>query len=128
MELTDILKKYSYDDYNDEIDGELYDYYANFRIPADVFFDAIVKVMSGEQIDERLRKLMASLGSKELREGVESADGIFLFYIPLLIRTRDGFEEALEVVSEYPYFNGLECYWTRVMAFKKEDYVHPLPR
>ena len=129
MNLIDIVKKYCYDDYDDEIDGDLYDYYAHFRIPADDFFDAVVKAMSGEQIDERLRELVVSLGSRELREGVESANGAYLlFYVPLLIRDREGFEEALEVASEYPYFNGLECNWTRVMAFKKEDYVHPLPR
>lgn len=124
MNLEEICKKYEID-YNDD-DHEMYAYGASFKVTPEVMYCTLIKSLKGEPVDELLKELILTLMGD--RNGMDSYDTFDELYSgDLLIKDRAGFEEVLEVVSKYPYFDGLYGYWTRVNAFKKEDYVQPVP-
>lgn len=124
MNLKEICKKYEID-YNDDGHG-MYAYGATFKVPSEEVYYTLIKGLKGEPVDELLKELILTLmcDRDSMYSYINSDE---LYSGDLLIKDRAGFEEVLEVVSKYPYFDGLYSYWTRVNAFKKEDYVQPIP-
>ena len=125
-ELKKVLLKYNYDDYNEDIDGEMYDYYVYFQVLASDFLKAFKDSLRGKAVDRHLSDLILCMDWGNLTGSI--SDDVLEFSELILIRDKKSCMDALRELSKNRYFMSLESGWTRKVITKEEDYIQPKPR
>ena len=124
--LRKVFLKYNYDSYDEDIDGDMYDYFAYFQMPAKDFLKAFKDSLRGKAVDKDLSDLILCMDWSNM-EG-RLLDEVLVFSEMILIRDKESCMDALRDLSKNRYFVRLYSSWTGKNITKEGDYVQPVPR
>lgn len=125
-DLKRVFLKYNYDSYNEDIDGDMFDYFVYFRVPAKDFLNAFKDSLRGKAVDKDLSDLILFMDWSNLEGSL--LDEVLVFSEMMLIRDKESCMDALRMLSKNRYFVRLYSGWTGRNITKEADYVQPVPR